>query len=107
PILAYSFSKTCNVLYARKIANSPTLKAKNITAFSLNPGSIATNLQGYLTPEMRAHAIEAVMKDNPDFVLPQPKTIQQGCSTQLRAALDPSLAADSGRYFDDCQAKNV
>ena len=105
PIQGYTFSKSCNNLYAKYLAK--VLKQKGIAVFSLNPGSIATNLQGYMTPEVRSKAIETALKENPDFEIPERKTLQQGASTQLRAALDPSLEPESGAYLDHCQVKKV
>lgn len=35
--------------------------------------------------------------------MPVRKTIQEGCSTQLRAALDPSLNSKSGAFLQDEQ----
>ncbi|EXJ84617.1 hypothetical protein A1O3_05287 [Capronia epimyces CBS 606.96] len=103
PTTAYSVSKACNILYAKRLAN--LLRSRGIATFSLNPGSIKTNLQLYLTEDLRNKAIEAAKRDNPAFTLPGRKTLQQGCATQLRAALDPSLASESGAYLDDCQVK--
>ncbi|ETI20795.1 hypothetical protein G647_07137 [Cladophialophora carrionii CBS 160.54] len=103
PIQAYTFSKSCNNLYARRLAR--VLKPKGITVFSLNPGSIITNLQGYMTEEVRNLAIESATRENPEFEIPVRKTLQQGASTQLCAALDPSLEPESGAYLDHCQVK--
>ena len=103
PIVAYGFSKACNVLYAKRLAKM--LENKHIATFSLNPGSIKTNLQGHITDEMRKMAIEAATNENPNFEVPVPKTLQQGCATQLRAALDPSLESKSGTYLDHCHVK--
>jgi NAD(P)-dependent dehydrogenase (short-subunit alcohol dehydrogenase family) len=105
PILAYGLSKACNILYAKRL--NRLLKHRTIATFSLNPGSIRTNLQGYLTEEMRNKAIAEAQRDNPDFVMPQRKDVQQGCATQLRAALDPSLESESGSYLVDCQVKSL
>ncbi|EHY52872.1 hypothetical protein ABEF92_000637 [Exophiala dermatitidis] len=101
PMTAYTVSKACNLLYAKRLAKM--LKKKKISVFSLNPGSIRTNLQGYLTEEVIANTIEAMKADNPNWTVPVHKTLQQGCATQLRAALDPSLVSESGAYLDDCQ----
>lgn len=105
PIGAYSVSKACNVLYAKHLAK--VLAPKGISAFSLNPGSIATNLQVYITDEIRQRAIEQYKRENPDFQMPERKNLQQGCSTQLRAALDPSLESVSGAYLHDCQVSET
>ncbi|KIW44013.1 uncharacterized protein PV06_05057 [Exophiala oligosperma] len=105
PTVAYSVSKACNVLYAKRLAK--VLASRGISAFSLNPGSITTNLQAYMTDEMRQRAIKEYMIENPNFKIPERKNLQQGCSTQLRAALDPSLAAVSGAYLDDCNVSET
>ena len=34
-----------------------------------------------------------------------PKTLPQGCSTTLIAALDPSLSDKSGSFLKDCQVQ--
>lgn len=103
PVLAYGVSKASNVLYAKRLAK--LLKQKNIATFSLNPGSIKTNLQSYMSEEVREDMIQAAKEDNPNFVMPALKTLQQGCATQLRASLDPSLEVESGSYLDHCQVK--
>jgi NAD(P)-dependent dehydrogenase (short-subunit alcohol dehydrogenase family) len=107
PALAYSFSKACNNLYAKKLAR--LLAPKGIAVFTLNPGSIRTNLQVHMAqdPTIRQRAIERATKLNPDFTMPVPKTLQQGCATQLRAALDPELEAESGAYLNHCQVANL
>jgi hypothetical protein len=60
-----------------------------------------------MTAEVRNKAIEAAKRENPEFEVPERKTLQQGASTQLRAALDPSLEPESGAYLDHCQVKKV
>ncbi|KAK5199739.1 hypothetical protein LTR20_005563 [Exophiala xenobiotica] len=105
PFAAYSLSKACNVLYAKRLAKM--LEPKRISTFSLNPGSILTNLQGYITAEMRNRAVEEFLKENPGVAIPERKSLQQGCATQLRAALDPSLKGNSGAYLDDCQVNET
>ena len=101
PFLAYSTSKMALNLYTKHLAEM--IKSNDMTVFCLNPGSIKSPLQRHFTEEGRAAAIATLKRDNPDFVMPKIKTLQQGCATQLRAALDPSIAAESGRYLDHCQ----
>jgi NAD(P)-dependent dehydrogenase (short-subunit alcohol dehydrogenase family) len=101
PAQAYAVSKIAMVLWTRQLAER--LTARHISVFSLNPGSIKSPLQRYMTEAMREAAIAAIKRDNPDFVAPTRKTLQQGCSTQLRAALDPALVTYSGAYLDHCQ----
>ena len=101
PWAAYSTSKMANVLYARDLADK--LRSRNISSFSLNPGSIKTGLQQHIDEEAIEAALEKVRETNPDFVRPSRKSLQEGCSTTLRAALDPALTEHSGAYLNDCQ----
>ena len=103
PIVAYGVSKAAMVLYVKRLAK--LLRTRGIAAFSLNPGSIKTNLQVHMTGDVRNAAIAQALKEDPDFKMPVPKNLQQGAATQLRAALDPALIGDSGAYLDDCQIK--
>ena len=36
-----------------------------------------------------------------EWQMPAPKTLQQGCSTTLVAALDPSIEEENGAYLED------
>lgn len=101
PATAYSVSKLANVLYARSLAQ--LLRKDRITTLSLDPGSIKTPLQRHFTETARNAAIEQAKKDNPDFVMPERKSLQEGCATQLRAALDPALDQSSGAFLQDSQ----
>lgn len=101
PAHAYSFSKMAALLCTRKLATK--VKEQNIAVFSLNPGSIRSPLQRHMDADLRAAAYETAYKESYNFQPPKPKTLQQGASTTLRAALDPSLAPNSGAYLDDCQ----
>jgi NAD(P)-dependent dehydrogenase (short-subunit alcohol dehydrogenase family) len=80
---AYGQSKTANVLFA--VEATKRWAADGITANSLMPGAIATNLQrhtgGAQTP--------------PD----QRKTVEQGAATSVLLATSPLLAGVGGRYF--------
>ena len=101
PVQGYSTSKIAGMLYTRKLAAK--IKDQNIAAFSLNPGSIISPLQRYMDEDIQKEAYATAYKESYNFEPPQLKTLQQGCSTQLRAALDPELVAQSGSYLDDCQ----
>lgn len=99
--IAYCVSKLANVLYARKLAS--LLQTHRIVTLSLDPGSIKTPLQRHFTEAARNAAIEQAKRDDPNFEVPERKNLQEGCATQLRAALDPVLDESSGAYLKDCQ----
>ncbi|KAM7202818.1 hypothetical protein V8F33_002476 [Rhypophila sp. PSN 637] len=103
PFNAYGQSKTAIILFT--IALNNRIAGKAARSWSLNPGSIATSLGRTTTPEMRQDALTAVFgKGATEF--PARKTLQQGCATTLRAALDPSLEDDKDPdavYLNDCQ----
>jgi NAD(P)-dependent dehydrogenase (short-subunit alcohol dehydrogenase family) len=101
PVQGYSFSKMASFLCTRELA--ARLKPQDIAVFSLNPGSIRSPLQRYMDADLRAHAYEIAARESYDFQPPKPKTLQEGASTTLRAALDPELKPQSGAYLDDCQ----
>ncbi|KAG2175315.1 hypothetical protein INT44_007803 [Umbelopsis vinacea] len=98
---SYGQSKTANMLFARELSNR--YKSQGLTAFSLHPGGINTNLARDVKPEelmtpMKDYDGEVVDWSNMEF-----KTIPEGTSTHLVAAFDPKIASDSGAYLDDCQ----
>ena len=103
PFKAYGQSKTAATLFA--VALNRRLAARGLRAYTLNPGSIATNLQGYMTEEMAEEATQVMLGMSLAEVragAAPVKTLQQGCATQLRAALDPGLEMQDGVYLNDC-----
>lgn len=97
--VAYGQAKTANILFS--LGLNEKLAGKGVRSFALHPGSIASGLQQYLSPEMMANALKEWAKMGRQ--IPQRKNFQQGCSTTLRAALDPSLAEQQMVYLNDCQ----
>jgi NAD(P)-dependent dehydrogenase (short-subunit alcohol dehydrogenase family) len=84
-LVAYGQSKTADILLA--VAAQRRWSGDGITANSLHPGAIATNLQrhtgGLRTPE------------------PFRKTIEQGAATSVFLAAHPGIEGVGGRYFED------
>ena len=100
----YGQAKCANVLFALSLASK--LKAKAIEAFSLHPGNIhSTGLGANLVdpdwPAVMASFEKAGRKP------PGQKNIEEGCSTILAAALDPTLKGESGAYLDDCAVSDT
>ncbi len=89
---AYGQSKLANLLFAKGLQDR--VKDTKITAVSLHPGVISTNLFRQLG------TITGWLFSN----LFTDKTIPQGASTTLYACLAPELAepANQGSYLDNC-----
>lgn len=61
---------------------------------------LESNLSTHVTPEMWNSAFEWANRNNKgdeqaQVIMEEPKSLQQGCSTSLIAALDPSLESKS------------
>ncbi|UKZ76857.1 hypothetical protein TrVFT333_004572 [Trichoderma virens FT-333] len=96
PVEAYGQAKTANILFP-----SASISDWDKWAYMHTLWAVLTNLGIYLTPEIRAEAIEKTFGNiNPVNI--QRKTLQQGCSTALRAALDPDLPKEDGVFLEDC-----
>ncbi|CAN6223291.1 unnamed protein product [Urochloa humidicola] len=89
---AYGQSKLANILHANELARQFKEEDVNITANSLHPGSIITNL-------LRYHSIvDALHRTLGKLVL---KNAQQGAATTCYVALHPQVKVVSGKYFCD------
>jgi NAD(P)-dependent dehydrogenase (short-subunit alcohol dehydrogenase family) len=97
---AYAQAKTANILFS--VSLNQRLGKEGVGSFALHPGSIASGLQKYLTEEMRQEALDD-MKARGYPIPTMRKTLQQGCATTLRAALDPGLKTEGSVYLVDCQ----
>ncbi|KAK9773548.1 hypothetical protein AB5N19_11023 [Seiridium cardinale] len=104
---AYGSSKSAMILYA--VALNQRLASRGVHAYGLHPGSISTNLQDHV--KALGPAAMDIMDDGSwrvmgmsiaKFRATSPtKTLQQGCATTLRAALDPHLVEEDGVYLED------
>jgi NAD(P)-dependent dehydrogenase (short-subunit alcohol dehydrogenase family) len=84
---SYQQSKLANVLFARALASR--YNDKQITAYSLHPGVINTNLTANVP-------LSGVFK-----MFFKKKTLSQGAATTVYCALKPDLEKETGRHFDD------
>uniref|UniRef100_A0A453GZH2 Short-chain dehydrogenase TIC 32, chloroplastic n=1 Tax=Aegilops tauschii subsp. strangulata TaxID=200361 RepID=A0A453GZH2_AEGTS len=91
-LAAYGQSKLANILHAGELARRFKEEGVNITANSLHPGSILTNL---LRNRGIIYAIERTLGK---LLL---KNIQQGAATQCYVALHPGAKGVSGKYWSD------
>jgi NAD(P)-dependent dehydrogenase (short-subunit alcohol dehydrogenase family) len=96
PQIAYAQSKTANSLFA--VEATRRWASDGIVTNTVNPGGVATGLQRSFTPEQKdsLDAAEAAGV----FAY---KTVEQGASTTLIAAVRPEFAHTGGHYLDDGQ----
>ncbi|XP_077409869.1 retinol dehydrogenase 12, like isoform X1 [Vanacampus margaritifer] len=90
---AYAQSKLANVLFTRSLAKR--LQGTGVTAYSLHPGVVQTDLWRHLNGPQRF-----LMK----LVSPFTKTSAQGARTSVYCAVEPALDRESGGYYSDCAA---
>ncbi|KAI2620059.1 NAD(P)-binding protein [Hypoxylon sp. NC1633] len=106
---SYGQSKSANILYA--VGLNKRLAPRGIRAYAVHPGSISTNLQVHLNSgeqdKVTAMIDEVARKvyggkSIDEIRLSDPvKTLQQGCGTTIRAALDPTLVREEGVFLMD------
>ena len=87
----YSVSKLANVLHALELARR--LDGTGVTTYSLHPGVFASDIWRRVPWPVRG--LMKLRMDSPEH----------GARTSLYCATAPELAGESGRYYDDCAAK--
>lgn len=88
----YGQSKTANILFTDELARR--LEGTGITANSLHPGMIRSNLgRGNGAMADRLHDLVGVV------LYPFFKTVEDGAKTSLHLVTSPEVATISGRYF--------
>ncbi|EJD38719.1 WW domain-containing oxidoreductase [Auricularia subglabra TFB-10046 SS5] len=103
PWQGYGQSKLANVHFSTELAR----RHPQIKAYSVHPGSISTNLSRHITTERAAErdALVEKVKNIPNWETLERKTVEQGCSTTLVAALTPNLEPN-GAYLSEGQVGN-
>ncbi|XP_059276173.1 short-chain dehydrogenase TIC 32, chloroplastic-like [Lycium ferocissimum] len=104
-ILAYGQSKLANILHSNELARYFKEEGVEITANSLHPGAINTNLLRH------QNLVEGIVNWIGKYFI---KDIPQGAATTCYVALHPQVKGISGEYFSDSniaaptsQAKDV
>ncbi|KAK1408282.1 hypothetical protein QVD17_39923 [Tagetes erecta] len=93
PVYAYGRSKLANILHAKELARRLKEEGVNITANSLHPGFIVTDI--FRSYNIFSVICNAILKY---FV----KDISQGAATTCYLALNPKVKGVAGAYFSDC-----
>ncbi|KAJ3689810.1 hypothetical protein LUZ61_018974 [Rhynchospora tenuis] len=94
--LAYGQTKLANILHANELSRRLKEEEANVTANSIHPGVIMTNIFRYQNPFLSA-AFGAIAKFGT-------KTIEQGAATTCYVALNPQVKGITGKYFKDSNA---
>ncbi|KAF8730969.1 hypothetical protein HU200_016844 [Digitaria exilis] len=97
PFIAYSHSKLANILHANELSRRFQEEGCNLTANSLHPGVIFTNIIRYVAGN--SSALLSVLSPVANLVL---KNVPQGAATNCYLALHPDLKDVSAKYFADC-----
>ncbi|XP_062028183.1 short-chain dehydrogenase TIC 32, chloroplastic-like isoform X1 [Rosa rugosa] len=92
--VAYAESKLANILHANELTRRLKEERVEITANSLHPGIIRTNI---MHNDIGVKCVLKVLR-----ILSLSKTIQQGAATTCFLALNPQVKGVSGEYFADC-----
>jgi NAD(P)-dependent dehydrogenase (short-subunit alcohol dehydrogenase family) len=88
----YGVSKLANVLFTKELARR--LVGTGVTAYALHPGVVATDVWRRV-PGLVRGIIKLFMKSAAD-----------GAKTTIYCATEPSLAAQTGRYYEDCKERD-
>jgi NAD(P)-dependent dehydrogenase (short-subunit alcohol dehydrogenase family) len=96
---SYGQSKTANVLFAFELDRR--LKGSGVSAFSLHPGGIMTELGRHLSED----DIKELMSRAPSGGF-EWKTVPCGAATSVYAATAPELEGRGGLYLEDCQVSS-
>jgi len=93
---SYGQSKTANILFSRKLQEILDKENPNnkVLVLSLHPGVILTKLSRHFKDS------DLLMLKNFHVRM---KTIPQGASTQVFAAISPKLEKSGGAYLDNCE----
>jgi len=98
PWLSYGNSKSANVLFAVEL--NKRYSKDGINSNAVMPGGIMTGLQKFVPQEDQ---IKRGWIDKDGNVNPLFKTVEQGASTTIWAAVAEELENRGGLYLEDCQ----
>ncbi|WP_413798632.1 SDR family NAD(P)-dependent oxidoreductase [Streptomyces iranensis] len=94
---AYGQAKTANALFALHL--DALGRKAGVRAFSVHPGTIATQLGRHMSPEELAELSETIEASPTNAGWKAP---EEGAATQVWAATSPRLAGMGGVYCEDC-----
>lgn len=84
----YAVSKLCNVLFSAELARRTA--GTGITTYALHPGMVASDIWRRVPWPVRPLIQRRML------------TVEQGAETSLYCAASPSVASESGLFYDKC-----
>jgi retinol dehydrogenase 12 len=87
----YAVSKLCNVLFSQELARRTA--GTGVTTYALHPGVVASDIWRRVPWPVRPLVTRRML------------TVDQGAQTSLYCATSPSVAADSGLFYDKCAVR--
>jgi retinol dehydrogenase 12 len=84
----YAVSKLCNVLFSQELARRTA--GTGVHAYALHPGVVASDIWRRVPWPVRPLIMRRML------------TVEQGAETSLYCAASPSVAQDSGLFYDKC-----
>jgi len=84
----YAVSKLCNVLFSAELARRTA--GTGVTTYALHPGMVASDIWRRVPWPVRPLIQRRML------------TVEQGAETSLYCAASPSVAAESGLFYDKC-----
>ena len=89
----YAVSKLCNVLFSQELARRN--EGTGVHAYALHPGVVASDIWRRVPWPVRPLVTRRML------------TVDQGAQTSLYCATSPSVAGDSGRFYDKCASREA
>src|ERR1051326_7137447 len=84
----YAVSKLCNVLFSAELARRTA--GSGVTTYALHPGMVASDIWRRVPWPVRPLIQRRML------------TVEQGAETSLYCAAAPSVASESGLFYDKC-----
>ncbi len=88
----YAVSKLSNVLFTQELARRLGGAGGGVSSYALHPGVVASDIWRRVPQPARSLITRRML------------TTEQGAVTSLYCATSPSVAAESGLYYDKCAA---
>lgn len=114
PWSSYGTSKLANILFTEELQKRSNAAGRSYIVTTLHPGAVATDLGRYLVGEEKWKSMKENGMSLKDKLLFVPlskltKTVEDGASTQIFLAADPTTGDKNAgsKFFDNCKETKV